>query len=78
MRYGTVRWVSPASGSAGEAAAFRVFADLDESALRIQGESRPLAPGMGGRAAVIVGRRSLVSYALEPLRQLRESLATGR
>jgi hypothetical protein len=30
---------------------------------------------MTGRAAVIVGRRSLASYAIEPLRQLRESLA---
>jgi hypothetical protein len=32
---------------------------------------------MTGRAAIIVGRRSLASYALEPLRQMRESLATG-
>jgi hypothetical protein len=32
---------------------------------------------MTGRAAIIVGRRSLASYALEPLRQLRESLAAG-
>jgi membrane fusion protein len=78
VRYGTVRWVSPASGGSGEHATFRVFVDLDESTLSIQGERRPLAPGMGGRAAVIVGRRSLVSYALEPLRQLRESLAAGR
>ena len=30
-----------------------------------------------GRADVIVGRRSLASYAFEPLRQIRESLATG-
>ncbi len=77
VRYGTVRWVSPASGS-GADGAFRVFADLDENAVRVQGESRPLAPGMGGRAAVIVGRRSLVSYAFEPIRQLRENLASGR
>jgi hypothetical protein len=33
---------------------------------------------MTGRASVVVGRRSLVSYAIEPLRQLRESLATDR
>jgi hypothetical protein len=30
---------------------------------------------MGGRADVVVGRRSLVSYAFEPVRMLRESLA---
>ena len=57
---------------------FRVFAELDESAVRVQGESRPLAPGMGGRAAIIVGRRSLVSYAFEPIRQMRENLASAR
>ena len=71
VRYGTVRWVSPASGAMAEGASFRVFAELEESAVRIQGETRPLAPGMGGRAAIIVGRRSLVSYAFEPIRQLR-------
>jgi hypothetical protein len=33
---------------------------------------------MGGEASVIVGRRSLASYAFEPLRQMREALATER
>jgi hypothetical protein len=32
---------------------------------------------MTGRAAVLVGRRSLASYAIEPLRQMRESLSAG-
>jgi membrane fusion protein len=77
VRYGTVRWVSPASGDA-DSTSFRVFAELGENVVRVQGESRPLAPGMGGRAAIIVGRRSLVSYAFEPIRQLRENLASGR
>ena len=77
VRYGTVRWVSPASGSRRGRRAFRVFAELDESTVRVQGESRPLAPGMGGRAAIIVGRRSLVSYAFEPIRQLRETMGGG-
>jgi hypothetical protein len=30
---------------------------------------------MGGLADVVVGRRSLVSYAVEPIRALRENLA---
>jgi hypothetical protein len=30
---------------------------------------------MGGRAEVVVGRRALITYAFEPIRQLRESLA---
>jgi len=29
-------------------------------------------------SAVIVGRRSLASYAFEPLRQMREAMASGR
>jgi len=37
---------------------------------------RAVLPGMTGRAAVIVGRRSLASYAVEPVRRLRESMAT--
>jgi biotin carboxyl carrier protein len=36
------------------------------------------AAGMTGRAAVIVGRRSLASYAIEPLRQIRESMSPVR
>jgi hypothetical protein len=31
--------------------------------------------GMGGRADVVIGRRSLASFAFEPLRQLKESFA---
>jgi hypothetical protein len=30
---------------------------------------------MGGSARVIVGSRSLISFAFQPLRQLRENLA---
>ena len=41
----------------------------------VERRARPLIPGMGGRARVVVGRRTLVSYALGPIRELRESLA---
>ena len=78
VRYATVRWISPSSSGVGDAAAFRVLADLDEQTLRIGGTVRPVLPGMGGTAAVIVGRRSLLSYAFEPLRQMREAMAAGR
>jgi hypothetical protein len=30
---------------------------------------------MGGRADIVIGRRSLISYAFEPIRQLHETLA---
>lgn len=71
VRHGTVRWVSPAA--VGDQ--FRVFADITDAAIQVKGEARLLTAGMGGRADVIVGRRRLVAYAFEPVRQLRESLA---
>ena len=78
VRYGTLRWISPATAPEPDGASFRALADLDEQILRIGGMDRPVLPGMGGEASVIVGRRSLASYAFEPLRQLREALATER
>jgi membrane fusion protein, hemolysin D len=75
VRRGTVRWVSPASVQVRDRPVFRVLVDLDEHAVQVKGESRPLRAGMGGRADIVVGRRSLVSYAFEPIRMLRESLA---
>ncbi len=71
VRHATVRWVSPA----GVEGHFRVFADIDDEAIVVRGERRLLRAGMGGRADVVIGRRQLVAYAFEPLRQLRESLA---
>jgi membrane fusion protein len=71
VRHGTVRWVSPAA--VGDQ--FRVFADITDATVHVKGEARALTAGMGGRADVIVGRRRLVAYAFEPVRQLRESLA---
>ncbi len=78
VRYGTLRWISPATASQAEGASFRALADLDEQTLRIGGQDRAVLPGMGGEASVIVGRRSLASYAFEPLRQMREAMAAGR
>lgn len=74
VHYATVRWVSPAVVGEKEGA-FRALADLSSNTVRVAGRKRPVEPGMGGRARVIVGRRSLVSYAFEPLRQLKENLS---
>ena len=76
VQYGTLRWLSPASSSGPQGAAFRAFADLGAESVGVQGQARAVLPGMTGRAAVIVGRRSLASYAVEPVRRLRESMAT--
>jgi multidrug efflux pump subunit AcrA (membrane-fusion protein) len=75
--YGTLRWLSPSSTSEAGGTAFRALADIESATVGVQGLRRPVLPGMTGRAAVIVGRRSLASYAVEPLRQLRESVAAG-
>lgn len=75
IKHGTVRWVSPASVAVKDRTVFRVLVDLDEPGVRVKGETRPLMPGMGGRADIVVGRRSLLSYAFEPIRMLRETLA---
>lgn len=91
QRYGTrtgvVRWVSPAgaspvasgaSGAAGAASAapeFRALVAVRDTSVRVDGVPRALLAGMGGEARVVVGRRTLASYAFEPIRQLRESLA---
>jgi membrane fusion protein len=75
VQYGRLRWLSPSSTVDAQGPTFRALADIDSDTVGVQGLRRPVLPGMTGRAAVIVGRRSLASYAIEPLRQIRESLA---
>jgi hypothetical protein len=38
------------------------------------GQVLPLRVGMRGDAHIIVGGRTLIEYAFEPIRQLRESM----
>jgi membrane fusion protein len=77
VQYGTLTWLSPASSAGPRGPAFRAFAELGADTVGVQGTPRSVLPGMTGRAAVVVGQRTLVSYALEPLRQMRESLSAG-
>jgi membrane fusion protein len=73
VRYATLRWLGPASA---ESDTFLVFADADDAeTVLVDGQRRQLLPGMGGRAQVTIGRRTLIGYAFEPLRQMRENLA---
>ena len=74
IQRGTVQWVSPSSVTVKDRAVFRVVAAVDEQSVQVKGERRPLIAGMGGRADIVIGRRSLLSYAFEPIRQLRETL----
>ncbi len=74
VQYGTVRWISPASVAVNNAPAFRVLVDLRDEGIPIQGKMRAFLPGMGGTAQVVVDRRSLISYAFQPIRQLKSML----
>ncbi len=77
VRYATVTWVGAASGAAalGDTAGFRARAAPEDTAIRVDGADRPLVPGMGGTARVVVERRRLIAYAFAPLIQLREAVA---
>lgn len=73
VREGRVRWVGPA-GIASREGGFRALIEIDSASVLVRGTPRPLLAGMGGRADVVIGRRTLASYAVEPIRQLRESM----
>ena len=77
VQYATLRWLSPASTASAAGSEFRGFADLDAASIGVRGLARAVLPGMTGRAAIVVGRRSLASYAIDPVRQLRESLSVA-
>ena len=81
VKTGRVRWVGPATAlarqsapAAPDAGAFRALIDAEDTTVVVQGERRPLLVGMRGTARVVVGRRTLISFAFEPIRQLRENL----
>jgi len=75
VRYGTLRWMSPASVDSENGRDFHAFADIEDEAIMVDGQPQPLRPGMRGTAKIVFGKRSLISYAFEPLRQLKESFA---
>lgn len=66
---GKVTWVSPA-GSTEADQPFRVFAALEPSGPN----TRTIGAGFSGEADVIVGRRRLIAYLIDPLRRLQEDL----
>jgi multidrug efflux pump subunit AcrA (membrane-fusion protein) len=75
VRRGTLAWVGTASVTDQGPAFFPARADVGDETIAVAGRARPLLAGMRGRAKIVVGRRRLVSYAFEPLRELRESMA---
>jgi multidrug efflux pump subunit AcrA (membrane-fusion protein) len=77
QRYGAVNakldWISPSAVSSPEGTHFVALASLDESE-KSHGKSLPIRVGMRGEARIVVGRRTLIEYAFEPIRQLRENI----
>ena len=73
VRFGIVRWVSPANLGSETNAGFHAFADIEDETITVDGQPRPLRAGMRGTAKIVLGKRSLITYAFEPLRQLKES-----
>jgi multidrug resistance efflux pump len=75
QRYGALSgkldWVSPSPVTDSTGQHFVALASIDESANR---RHLPLRSGMKGEARVRVGSRTLIEYAFEPIRQLREGV----
>jgi membrane fusion protein len=73
QRYGSVAseltWISPAALSGAQDAGFFALAKLQPGTADM-----PLGVGMTGEARILVGRRTLLDLAMEPMRALRERL----
>jgi multidrug resistance efflux pump len=80
QRYGAVTgkldWISPSAVMSVDGSHFIASASLDRTAIEPRpGQVLPLRVGMKGEAHIIVGGRTLIEYAFEPIRQLRESMS---
>ncbi len=79
QRYGTVTgkldWISPSAVTTADGAHFVALGSLDRYEISPRaGQVLPLRVGMRGEARIIVGGRTLIEYAFEPIRQLHESM----
>jgi Multidrug resistance efflux pump len=79
QRYGAVAgkldWISPSAVTGTDGSHFVALGSLDRYEISPRaGQVLPLRVGMRGDAHIIVGGRTLMEYAFEPIRQLRESM----
>src|SRR6266513_2493866 len=79
QRYGAVTgkldWISRSTVTTSDGSHFVALGSLDRSEISPRtGQTLPLRVGMRGDAHIIVGGRTLIEYAFEPIRQLRESM----
>lgn len=75
QRYGVLSgkldWVSPSAVTASTGQHFVALASLDDTATR---QRLALRVGMKGEARIRVGHRTLIEYAFEPIKQLKEGI----
>jgi multidrug efflux pump subunit AcrA (membrane-fusion protein) len=79
QRYGTItgklEWISPSAVTTTDGSHFVALGSLDRYEISPRaGQVLPLRVGMRGQAHIIIGGRTLIEYAFEPVRQLRESM----
>jgi multidrug resistance efflux pump len=79
QRYGTVTgkldWISPSGVTTSDGSHFTALGSLDRYDISSRaGKVLPLRVGMRGNAHIVVGARTMIEYAFEPIRQLRESM----
>ncbi|HTL78532.1 MAG TPA: HlyD family efflux transporter periplasmic adaptor subunit [Candidatus Babeliales bacterium] len=79
QRYGTIAgkvdWISPSAVTSTDGSHFVALGSLDRYEISSNaGQALPLRVGMKGSAHIIVGGRTLIEYAFEPIRRLRESM----
>ena len=79
QRYGTITgkvdWISPSAVTSTDGSHFVALGSLDQYEISSRpGQALPLRVGMKGSAHIIVGGRTLIEYAFEPIRRLRESM----
>jgi hemolysin D len=78
QRYGAVdakvEWISPTAVTSSEGSHFVALASIDENTRTGRRFALPLRVGMRGEARIVVGRRRLIEYMFEPIRQLKENM----
>ena len=78
QRYGAVDakldWISPSVITSPDGPRFVALASLEDTVTSKRKQPLPLRVGMRGEARVMVGKRTMIESAFEPIRQLRESV----
>lgn len=78
QRYGAVNarldWISPSAVVTPDGPRFVGLASVDTRENSAKKKPLPIRVGMRGEARIVVGRRTLIQYALDPIRQLTENM----